>query len=102
MSYKTISGLQIQYESASNFIMVMPEMKVSKSINDSPKRSGNLKNFDLSVEEIRINRAIKELTQSLEAIERENTQPERLGFFRNEIRKLKDQLEEVRDNTLIR
>ena len=61
-----------------------------------------MRNFDLSVEEIRIIRAIKELTQSLEAIERENTQPERLGFFRNEIRKLEDQLEEVRDNTLIR
>ena len=77
-------------------------MKASKSINDSPKKSRNLKNFDLSVEEIRIIRAIRELTQSLEEIEHENTQPERLGFFRNEIKKLEDLLEEVRDNTLIR
>jgi len=77
-------------------------MKASKSNNDSPKGSGKLRNFDLSVEEIITIKAIKEMTRSLENIERENTQPERLEFFRNEIRKLEDELEEIRENTLIR
>ena len=77
-------------------------MKIFKTRNDSPKVSGKLRNFDLSVEEIMTIKAIKEMTQSLEDIERENTQPERLEFFRNEIKKLEDELEEIRENTLIR
>jgi uncharacterized coiled-coil DUF342 family protein len=77
-------------------------MKDSKSSNDSPKGSGNLRNFDLSVEEIRVIKAIKDLTQSLEDIEHKNIQPDRLEFFRNEIRKLEDKLEDIRENTLIR
>ena len=82
--------------------MVMVEMKVSKSDHDSPKGSRKLRNFDLSVEEIKIIKAIRELSQSLENIERDNTQPERLEFFRHEIRKLEAELEDIRDNTLIR
>ena len=77
-------------------------MNNSKSDSNSPKKRGNLRNFDLSVEEIIIIKAIKKMTQSLEDIEFTNTQPERLDFFRNEIRKLEDELEEVRENTLIR
>jgi len=42
------------------------------------------------------------MTQSLEYIEHINIQPERQAFFRNEIRMLENQLEEIRDNTLIR
>ncbi len=41
------------------------------------------------------------MTRSLGDIERDNTQPERLEFYRNEIKKLEDQLEEIRENTLI-
>ena len=76
-------------------------MKALKSSNGSPKGSGSLRNFDLSVEEIRILRTIKDMTRSLGDIERDNTQPERLEFYRNEIKKLEDQLEEIRENTLI-
>lgn len=77
-------------------------MKVSKSGNESPKGRENLKNFRLSVEEIKITRAIGELTQSLENMEREQTQPERVEIFRNKIRALEEELEDIRDNTLIR
>lgn len=42
------------------------------------------------------------MTLSLEDIELTDTQPERLNFFRNEIKKLEDELEEIRENTLIR
>ncbi len=77
-------------------------MKVSKSSNDSPKGNGNLRNFDLTVDEIKVIRAIRDITESLEDIGSKNTEPVRLEFFRNEIRKLKDQLEEIRENTLIR
>jgi len=77
-------------------------MNNSKSDSNSPKKRGNLRNFDLSVEEIIIIKAIKKMTQSLEDIEFMDTQPERLNFFRNEIKKLEDELEEVRENTLIR
>ena len=77
-------------------------MNNSKSDSNSPKKRGNLRNFDLSVEEIMIIKAIKKMTQSLEDIEFTDTQPERLNFFRNEIKKLEDELEEIRENTLIR
>ena len=80
----------------------MLEMKASKSCNESPKGRKNLRNFRLSVEEIKITRAIEELTQSLKNMEREQTQPERLEIFRNKIRTLEEELEEIRDNTLIR
>ncbi len=77
-------------------------MKALKQYNNSSNGGGKLRNFDLSVEEIKIIKAIKEMTQSLEDIEGSNTQPERRVFFRNEINKLEDQLEEIRENTLIR
>ena len=77
-------------------------MKALKQNNNSSNGGGKLRNFDLSVEEIKIIKVIKERTQSLEDIEGNNTQPERLVFFRNEINKLEDQLEEIRENTLIR
>ncbi len=77
-------------------------MKDSKSNKESPRRGGGLRNFDLSVEEIKLSKAIKEMIQSLEYIEHKNIQPERQEFFRSEIRLLENQLEEIRDNTLIR
>jgi len=77
-------------------------MNGSKLDSNSAKKRGNLRNFDLSVEEIMIIKAIKKMTLSLEGIELTDTQPERLNFFRNEIKKLEYELEEVRENTLIR
>ena len=77
-------------------------MKVLKSDNDSQKEEGKLRNFDLTVEEIRTVKAIKEMTRSLEDFETRDIQPERLKFIRNEIKKLEEQLEDIRDNTLIR
>jgi hypothetical protein len=77
-------------------------MNFSKSNKSSPKKSAGLRNFDLTVEEIKLIKAIKEMSQSLEYIEQKNIQPERQKFFRNEIKKLEEELEDVRDNTLIR
>ena len=77
-------------------------MKVLKSDNDSQKEEGKLRNFDLSVEEIRTVKAIKEMTRSLEDFDTRDIPPERLIFIRNEIKKLEEQLEEIRENTLIR
>jgi len=77
-------------------------MKISSSGNDAAARGRKLRNFDLSVEEIRLLKAIRDMTHTLEDIERKNPSPERLEYFRCEIRQLKDQLDEVRENTLIR
>jgi hypothetical protein len=77
-------------------------MKISRSNNEAPARSGNLRNFDFSVEEIRVLKAIQDMTRSLEDIERKNPSSDRLEYFRCEIRQLEDQLEEIRENTLIR
>ena len=77
-------------------------MKGSKSIDDIPKGHGKLRNFDLSVDEIKILKAIRDMTQALEDVKTRNSYPERLEFFRSEIRQLEDRLEEVRENTLLR
>jgi uncharacterized coiled-coil DUF342 family protein len=77
-------------------------MKVSKSIDDTPRGNGKLRNFDLSVEEIKVLKAIRDMTQALEDVKTRKTYPERLEFFRSEIRQLEDQLEEIRENTLLK
>ena len=77
-------------------------MKVAKSIDDAPKGNAKLRNFDLSVEEIRVLKAIRDMTQALEDVARKSAYPERLDFFRSEIRQLEDQLEDIRENTLLR
>ncbi len=64
--------------------------------------SDNLRNFDLTVEEIKIVRMINELIEDLEKLEFNNPLSPRAEFFRKEIDKLEEKLEEVRDNTLIR
>ena len=77
-------------------------MKALKTSIDPPKEGGNLRNFGLSVEEIKLMKAIKDMTQSLENIESRNSENLRLNFFRTEIRRLENQLEDIRENTLIR
>jgi hypothetical protein len=63
---------------------------------------GELRNFDLTVEEIKIVRMIKELIENLEKLSFDDPHSSRAEFFRREIDKLEGKLEEVRENTLIR
>ena len=77
-------------------------MKAMQTPREPTPLSTKLRNFDLSVEEIRIERAIKEMTDAFERISANNPDPARLDFYGHEIRKLEEQLDEIRDNTLIR
>lgn len=77
-------------------------MKVVKATKEAAPKRSNLRNFDLSVEEIRITRAIKEMTEAFERISANNPDPARLDFYGYEIKKLEEQLDEIRENTLIR
>ena len=64
--------------------------------------SDNLRNFNLTVEEIKLVRTIDDLINGLEKLRIEDPLSERADFFRREIEKLEEKLEQVRDNTLIR
>jgi len=64
--------------------------------------SDNLRNFDLSVEEIKIVRMMKDLIEGLEKLVFDDPLSPRAEFFRKEIDKLEEKLEEIRDHTLIR
>ena len=64
--------------------------------------SSKLRNFDLTVEEIKIVRMIDELIAGLQKLEFDDPLSPRAEFFRKEIDKLEEKLEEIRDNTLIR
>jgi uncharacterized protein Yka (UPF0111/DUF47 family) len=77
-------------------------MKAIQRTREAIPLSTKLRNFDLSVEEIRIERAIKEMTDAFERISENNPDPARLDFYGHEIKKLEEQLDEIRDNTLIR
>ena len=77
-------------------------MKVLQATRETTTTSVKLRNFDLSVEEIRIMRAIKEMTDAFERISENNPDPARLDFYGYEIKKLEEQLDDIRENTLIR
>jgi|COG998Drversion2_1049125.scaffolds.fasta_scaffold1168636_1 hypothetical protein len=62
----------------------------------------NLRNFNLTVEEIKIVRMMKELAAGLEKLAFDDPLSPRADFFRKEIDKLEEKLEEIRDHTLIR
>ena len=64
--------------------------------------SDNLRNFHLTVDEIKVMKVIKELTNALENIQFTDPQSPRVEFYRAEIEKLEDKLEEIRENTLIK
>ena len=64
--------------------------------------SDNLRNFNLTVEEIKIVKMIKELIEGLEKLNFDDPLSPRAEFFHSQIDKLEEKLEEVRDNTLIR
>ena len=80
----------------------MSEMKVIGSNTNASSTSSKLRNFDLSVEEIRIMKAIKEMTDAFQRISESNPDPVRLDFYGYEIKKLEEQLDDIRENTLIR
>lgn len=61
-----------------------------------------LRNFDLTVDEIKIIRMIDELVDGLEKLTFNDPLSPRAEFFRQEIDKLEEKLEQIRDNTLIR
>ena len=62
----------------------------------------NLRNFNLTVEEIKIVKMIKRLTEGLDNLDFNDPLSPRSEFFRKEIKKLEEKLEEVRENTLIK
>ena len=64
--------------------------------------SSSLRNFDLTVDEIRVMKEIKELTNALANIQLADPQSPRAEFIRAEIERLEDTLEEIRENTLIK
>lgn len=77
-------------------------MNMSKTDKDAPSAASRLRNFDLSVDEIRLVKTINEMTNSVKKIEQMDPNSSRAKFIRLEIKKLEDQLEDLRDNTLIR
>ncbi len=76
-------------------------MRISKSSSEPPNRSRKLRNFDLTVEEIKLIKLIRKMALSLEDIERRSSQPIRLEIYRKEIKILEEKLEEIRENTLL-
>lgn len=64
--------------------------------------SDNLRNFNLSVEEIKLVRMMKELIEGLEKLAFDDPLSPRAEFFRKEIDNLEEKLEQIRDHTLIR
>ena len=64
--------------------------------------SDKLKNFNLTVDEIKLVRMIDELADGLERLEFNDPLSPRAEFFRQEIEKLEERLEQIRENTLIR
>ena len=62
----------------------------------------NFRNFDLTVDEIKIVKLMEELIKGLESLEFDDPLSPRAEFFRGEIDKLDEKLEQIRDNTLIK
>ncbi len=64
--------------------------------------SDNLRNFDLTVDEIKLIRMIDDLIDGLEKLTFHDPLSPRAEFFRQEIDKLEEKLDQIRENTLIR
>ena len=62
-------------------------MKILQATRETTPSKVKLRNFDLSVEEIRIMRAIKEMTDAFERISENTPDPARLDFYGYEIKK---------------
>ena len=65
-------------------------------------KTGKLRNFDLTVDEIKIVKMMDELVEGLERLQFTDPLSPRAEFFRQEIDKLEEKLDQIRDNTLIR
>ncbi len=76
-------------------------MSILNPDNGTPKGKDNLRNFDLSVDEIRLIKSIDEMTNTVSRIEQLDPNSTRIKYIRLEIKNLNDQLDELRDNTLI-
>ena len=74
-------------------------MRTLNSDNDSPK--GNLRHFDLSVDEIRLIKSIDEMNVTVNRIQQLDPQSPRIKYIRLEIKNLEGRLDDLRDNTLI-
>ena len=61
-----------------------------------------LRNFDLTVDEIKLVRMIDDLIDGLEKLTFQDPLSPRAEFFRQEIDKLEEKLDQIRENTLIR
>lgn len=77
-------------------------MKASNPAIETKKKSGNLRNFDLSVDEIRLQRTIESMSKMVRHIEEIEPQSPRVKHIHVSIRELQERLDELRDNTLIR
>lgn len=77
-------------------------MNQSTSVNELPRPRGNLRNFDLTVDEIKVVKTIENMTRMVENIERLEPDSPRVRIIRSNIRGLQQRLEELRENTLIR
>jgi uncharacterized coiled-coil DUF342 family protein len=73
-----------------------------KKKDKDPDQPSPLRNFDLSVDEIKLEKSIEQLVTSLSNIEHADPHSTRARYIRSEINKLKEKLEEIRENTLIR
>ncbi len=62
----------------------------------------NLRNFNLTLDEIKIVKMMKELAEGLDNLEFSDPLSPRADFFRQEIDNLEQKLEVIRDNTLIK
>ena len=91
-----------QEVSANSLTNLVCGMKVSKSTDESQKSEEKLRNFDLSVDEIKLIKAINDITESIEDMKRKNTEASRLEYFAKQLKELKEELEDLRENTLIR
>ena len=67
-----------------------------------PKTGGNLRNFDLTVDEIKVVKTIENMTRMVQSIEQMEPDSPRVRIIRANIRTLEERLDELRDNTLIR
>ena len=64
--------------------------------------SSNLRNLNLTADEVEIIRMIKELSEGLETLDFGDPLSTKAEFLRGEIDKLEEKLDQARDNTLIR
>lgn len=77
-------------------------MNTENTGNTLHKPSSNLRNFDLTVDEIRLMKTIDSMTKMVKKIEQLEPQSPRVKNIHSSIRKLQEQLDDIRDNTLIR